>query len=120
MRKFQKAAVVVALLGSVGFLGAGAAQAHGGEGGGSQTEVRHTETRQTETRQTETRQSEPRGGGGAAVDSHQSQACTGQVDAQQGLVDVQDLGVAANAIVGIGNPVGKLTSVACPSALTFG
>ncbi|MFQ6144302.1 hypothetical protein ACLMNJ_14650 [Streptomyces seoulensis] len=119
MRKFQKAAVVVALLGSVGFLGAGAAQAHGGDGGGSQTETRLTETRQTETRHTETRQSEPRGGG-AAVDSHQSQICTGQVDGQQGLVDVQDLGVAANAIVGIGNPAGKLTSVACPSALTFG
>ncbi|MFF8590609.1 hypothetical protein ACF061_04060 [Streptomyces sp. NPDC015220] len=31
MRKFQKAAVVVAMLGSVGFIGAGAAQAHGGD-----------------------------------------------------------------------------------------
>ncbi|MFS4105200.1 hypothetical protein ACWEMW_14720 [Streptomyces sp. NPDC004684] len=108
MRKFQKAAVVVALLGSVGFIGAGAAQAHGGDGG----------------RKADTRQSQERdgggNGGGALIDSHQSQTCTGQFDAQQGLVDVQDLGVAANAIVGIGNPVGKTTSVACPSALTFG
>ncbi|MFI2641716.1 hypothetical protein [Streptomyces sp. NPDC018610] len=104
MRKFQKAAVVVAMLGSVGFIGAGAAQAHGGDGGGSKAESRHSESHD----------------GGAAVDSRQSQICTGQVDAQQGLVNVQDLGVAANAIVGIGNPVGKVTSVACPSALTFG
>ncbi|MEU7056140.1 hypothetical protein [Streptomyces sp. NPDC046197] len=29
MRKYQKAAVVVAMLGSVGFLGAGVSQAHG-------------------------------------------------------------------------------------------
>ncbi|MFK4146361.1 hypothetical protein [Streptomyces sp. NPDC004065] len=33
MRKYQKAAVVLAMLGSVGFLGAGVSQAHGdGEG----------------------------------------------------------------------------------------
>ncbi|EFF88869.1 MULTISPECIES: hypothetical protein [unclassified Streptomyces] len=85
MRKFQKAAVVVAMLGSVGFIGAGAAQAHGGDGG-------------------------------AAFDIKQSQTCTGQVDSQQGLVNVQDLGVAAN-VLGIGNPVGKVTSVVCPSAI---
>ncbi|MEV7128125.1 hypothetical protein [Streptomyces sp. NPDC093260] len=107
MRKFQKAAVVVALLGSVGFVGAGAAQAHGGDGG------RKADTRQSQER-------EGGSGGGALIDSHQSQTCTGQVDVQQGLVDVQDLGAAANAIVGIGNPVGKTTTVACPSALTFG
>ncbi|MFI2645524.1 hypothetical protein [Streptomyces sp. NPDC018610] len=86
MRKFQKAAVVVAMLGSVGFVGAGAAQAHGGDGG-------------------------------AAFDIKQSQTCTGQVDSQQGLVNVQDLGVAANVLVGIGNPVGKVTSVACGSSI---
>ncbi|MFI6763928.1 hypothetical protein [Streptomyces sp. NPDC050355] len=34
MRKLQKAAVVVATLGSVAFLGAGTAQAHDGKGGG--------------------------------------------------------------------------------------
>ncbi|MFI2641796.1 hypothetical protein [Streptomyces sp. NPDC018610] len=90
MRKFQKAAVVVAMLGSVGFIGAGAAQAHGGDGGGLK------------------------------VDSKQTQTCTGQVDSQQGLVNIQDLGVAANAILGVGNPVGKATSVSCPSAVTFG
>ncbi|MEU2876761.1 hypothetical protein [Streptomyces sp. NPDC007070] len=107
MRKFQKAAVVVALLGSVGFIGAGTAQAHGGDGG-----------QKADTRQSHERDSG--GSGGALIDSHQSQTCTGQLDSQQGLIDVQDLGVAANAIVGIGNPVGKATSVACPSALTFG
>ncbi|GAB1333006.1 hypothetical protein [Streptomyces sp. NPDC093260] len=85
MRKFQKAAVVVAMLGSVGFIGAGAAQAHGGDGG-------------------------------AAFDIKQSQTCTGQVDSQQGLINVQDLGVAAN-VLGIGNPVGKVTSVVCPSSI---
>jgi hypothetical protein len=31
MRKYQKAAVVVAMLGSVSFLGAGVSQAHGGD-----------------------------------------------------------------------------------------
>ncbi|MGW7255729.1 hypothetical protein [Streptomyces sp. NPDC054834] len=34
MRKYQKAAVVMALLGSVSFLGAGTSQAHGDEDGG--------------------------------------------------------------------------------------
>ncbi|MFQ6144426.1 hypothetical protein ACLMNJ_15300 [Streptomyces seoulensis] len=86
MRKFQKAAVVVAMLGGVGFAGAGAAQAHGGDGGG------------------------------ARFDFKQSQTCTGQVDTQQGLVNVQDLGVAAN-VLGVGNPVGKVTSVVCPSSI---
>ncbi|MFQ6146724.1 hypothetical protein ACLMNJ_27225 [Streptomyces seoulensis] len=85
MRKFQKAAVVVAMLGGVGFVGAGAAQAHGGDGG-------------------------------ASFDFKQSQTCTGQVDTQQGLVNVQDLGVAAN-VLGVGNPVGKATSVVCPSSI---
>ncbi|EFF88336.1 MULTISPECIES: hypothetical protein [unclassified Streptomyces] len=89
MRKFQKAAVVVAMLGSVGFIGAGAAQAHGGDGG-------------------------------LTVDSKQTQTCTGQVDSQQGLINVQDLGVAANALIGVGNPVGKATSVACGSTVSFG
>ncbi|GAB1329561.1 hypothetical protein [Streptomyces sp. NPDC093260] len=88
MRKFQKAAVVVAMLGSVGFIGAGAAQAHGGDEG-------------------------------LKVDSKQSQTCTGQVDTQQGLVNIQDLGIAAN-VLGVGNPVGKATSVTCPSTLSFG
>ncbi|MFF4830569.1 hypothetical protein [Streptomyces sp. NPDC001315] len=32
MRKYQKAAVVMAMLGSVSFLGAGVSQAHGGDG----------------------------------------------------------------------------------------
>ncbi|MGW7255728.1 hypothetical protein [Streptomyces sp. NPDC054834] len=32
MRKYQKAAVVAAMLGSVGFLGAGVSQAHGDDG----------------------------------------------------------------------------------------
>ncbi|GAA5059883.1 hypothetical protein [Streptomyces sp. SID10815] len=89
MRKFQKAAVVVAMLGSVGFIGAGAAQAHGGDGG-------------------------------LKVDSKQNQTCTGQVDSQQGLVNVQDLGVGLNAILGVGNPVGKATSVSCASTVSFG
>ncbi|MGW4275178.1 hypothetical protein ACWEGQ_23085 [Streptomyces seoulensis] len=85
MRTFHKAAVVVAMLGSVGFTGAGVAQAHGGDG--------H-----------------------AVFDFKQSQTCTGQVDTQQGLVNVQDLGVAAN-VLGVGNPVGKATSVVCPSSI---
>ncbi|MER5749859.1 hypothetical protein [Streptomyces sp. NPDC002088] len=32
MRKYQKAAVIMAMLGSVSFLGAGVSQAHGGDG----------------------------------------------------------------------------------------
>ncbi|MGW1378350.1 hypothetical protein ACWD6P_29330 [Streptomyces sp. NPDC002446] len=40
MRKLRKAAVVVAALGSVAFLGAGTANAHGGKGGGDSWNIK--------------------------------------------------------------------------------
>ncbi|MEU6808189.1 hypothetical protein ABZ920_04090 [Streptomyces sp. NPDC046831] len=73
MRKYQKAAVVVAMLGSVGFLGAGVSQAYGGDGGPT-----------------------------FKLDNKQNQSCE-QNDSTQGLINVDDVNISAGALLGLSN-----------------
>ncbi|MEV5544574.1 hypothetical protein AB0L35_00320 [Streptomyces sp. NPDC052309] len=83
MRKYQKAAVVLAMLGSAGFLGTGVSYA----------------------------------GDGPKIDSVQSQQCTGKNNFQQALIGLQEVNVAANALLAVGNPSAGATAVSCPSSL---
>ncbi|MFF8876848.1 hypothetical protein [Streptomyces flaveolus] len=83
MRKYQKAAVVLAMLGSAGFLGTGVSYA---------------------------------GGDHPSLESKQSQNCTGEVNNQQALIGLQDTNVAANALLGVGNPAAGNTAVTCTQA----